>query len=50
MKSRGPLDLVEEQEGYGEVFLSTSSGEIWTVESKSTGAIGSLTRSHLGVS
>jgi hypothetical protein len=38
------------EKGYSEVFLSASSGEIWTMESKSTGAIGSLTRSHLRVS
>jgi hypothetical protein len=50
VKSREPLDLVEKQGCYDELSSSISSGEIKAVGSKPARAVGSLMKSHFGVS
>jgi hypothetical protein len=49
-KSRKLSDLAEEQEGYGECFSKCKLRRNRVVGFEPTGAIGSLTKSHFGVS
>jgi hypothetical protein len=45
-----PSDLAEEQEGYGECFSKCKLRRNRAVGFEPTGAVGSLTKSHFGVS
>jgi hypothetical protein len=50
VKSQELSDLVEKKECYGELSSSISSEEISVVGSKSARTVGSLVKSHFGVS